>query len=61
MHSWMTATLAFLNDEDGASAVEYSILGALIIAVCIVILAIFGRQVRGAFQNFYDLFMSVIS
>jgi Flp pilus assembly pilin Flp len=61
MNGWREAAATFIHEEDGASTVEYSILAALIIGVCIVIIAIFGNQVRGAFQNFYDLFMSVIS
>ncbi len=61
MPDWRDTVATFVHDERGASSVEYSILGALIIAICVVILAIFGRQVRGAFQSFYDLFMSVIN
>jgi len=46
----------FLADEEGASAVEYAVLVALIIAVAIAIIAILGLQVNNAFSSFVSLF-----
>jgi pilus assembly protein Flp/PilA len=47
---------AFLVKEEGASAVEYAVLAALIIAVAVVIIAVLGHQVENAFHTFVDIF-----
>lgn len=40
--------------EDGATVVEYGVLVALVIAVCIAIIIILGGQIQGGFQMFSD-------
>lgn len=41
----------FIRDEEGATAVEYGVLIALIIAVCIIVIAAIGTQVNEAFSK----------
>ena len=41
----------FIKDEEGATAVEYGVLIALIIAVCIIVIAAIGSQVNQAFSK----------
>lgn len=41
----------FINEEEGATAVEYGVLIALIIAVCIVIIQSLGTKVNTAFTK----------
>lgn len=48
----------FLRDEEGASAVEYGVLVALIIVVCIAAIAIIGTQLNIAFQTVADCLKS---
>jgi pilus assembly protein Flp/PilA len=38
------------RDEEGATAVEYGVLVALIIAACVVIIAALGGQIKAAFN-----------
>ena len=40
-----------LEDDDGATMVEYGIMVALIAAVCIVLIATLGGQVSNAFTS----------
>jgi len=42
------------RDEEGATAVEYGVLVALIIAACVVIIAVLGGQINAAFQAVSD-------
>lgn len=44
----------FLRDEEGATAVEYGVMVALIIAVCIAIVALIGTEIAAAFQTVLD-------
>lgn len=44
-------TKRFIADEEGATAVEYGVLIALIIAACIIIIAALGRQINTGFTN----------
>lgn len=39
------------QNEEGATAVEYGVLIALIIAVCVVIIGVLGGQVSDAFDS----------
>jgi len=39
------------QDEEGATAVEYGVLVALIIAICVVIIQVLGNQISDAFQS----------
>jgi len=48
--------LRLLKDEDGAAVVEYGVLIALIIAVCILIITAVGTKTNGAFQKFNSRF-----
>ena len=51
----MKAILEFVKtlwrDEEGASAVEYGVLVALIIAACVIVINALGTQVNTAFQS----------
>jgi pilus assembly protein Flp/PilA len=42
------------RDEEGATAVEYGVLVALIIAACVAIIAVLGGQINDAFQAVSD-------
>lgn len=44
----------FINDESGATMVEYAILVALIAVAAIVIILAVGQQVNNAFQKVSD-------
>lgn len=41
----------FLQDEEGATAVEYGVMVALIIAVCIAVVKVVGEKVNNAFEK----------
>lgn len=41
----------FLKDEEGATAVEYGVLIALIIAVCIIVISVIGTKIESAFEK----------
>jgi len=41
----------FLRDEDGPTAVEYAVMLALIIVVCITAVSTLGSNARGTFSN----------
>jgi pilus assembly protein Flp/PilA len=45
---------AELRNEDGATAVEYGIMVALIAAVIVAVVGILGGQVQAAFQTVVD-------
>ena len=40
--------------EEGQAAVEYGVLVALIIAICVVVITTLGKDVSGAFQSVVD-------
>lgn len=40
-----------LLDEEGATAVEYGVLVALIIAVCVVVIQVLGEKINNAFEK----------
>jgi Flp pilus assembly pilin Flp len=42
------------NREEGQAAVEYGVLVALIIAVCVAVIGLLGTAVRDAFQSVVD-------
>ena len=44
-------TTALWRDEEGASAVEYGVLVALIIAACVIVIGTVGEKVNVAFDN----------
>jgi len=41
----------FLNDESGPTAVEYAVMLALIIVVCLAAISFLGRQASGTFSS----------
>ncbi|PLX77413.1 MAG: Flp family type IVb pilin [Desulfuromonas sp.] len=44
----------FFRDEEGATAVEYGVMVALIIAAVVAIVAILGTQIQEGFQDVSD-------
>ena len=52
MRSPRTSAHRLLKDENGASVVEYGVLIALIIAVCIVAIILLGDKVNLGFESF---------
>jgi len=45
----MEKLLKFFKDEEGATAVEYGVLVALIIAILVVVIALLGNKILNAF------------
>ena len=43
--------IAFLNDENGPTAVEYAVMVAFIIVVSIAVITTLGTKVSGTFSN----------
>jgi len=50
----MKKLINFFKDEEGATAVEYGLLVALIAAIIVGIVGTLGKQVSNAFQNVSD-------
>jgi pilus assembly protein Flp/PilA len=46
-----TACVEFLTKEDGPTAVEYAVMLALIIVVCIAAISVLGSNASGTFNN----------
>jgi len=44
-------TLAFLRDEDGPTAVEYAVMLALIVVVCIAAISVLGSNANNTFNE----------
>jgi pilus assembly protein Flp/PilA len=44
----------FIQEEEGATAVEYAVMIVLIIVACIVVVGVLGGKVNDAFQNVVD-------
>jgi pilus assembly protein Flp/PilA len=51
MNRWMRKVVQFLKKEDGPTAVEYAVMLALIIVVCLVAITTLGQQVNNTFSN----------
>ena len=51
MNRWMQKVVTFLKQEDGPTAVEYAVMLALIIVVCLVAITTLGQQVNNTFSN----------
>jgi pilus assembly protein Flp/PilA len=51
MRQWFTKVQRFLRDEDGPTAVEYAVMLALIIVVCIAAISTMGSNARNTFSN----------
>ena len=51
MKNYLQKAKAFIQDEDGASAVEYGLLVALIAAVIVTTVGLLGGKVNTAFET----------
>ena len=51
MKQWLERAVRFLRAEDGPTAVEYAVMLALIIVVCIVAITALGSNASGTFSN----------
>ncbi|MGL4550920.1 MAG: Flp family type IVb pilin [Gemmataceae bacterium] len=51
MTKWLTTLKAFLEDEDGPTAVEYAVMLALIVVVCIAAITTLGNNANSTFSN----------
>ncbi len=53
--SWFARPLLrFLRDENGATAIEYALMLALIFVVCVSAIQTFGKTTRNTFQHSVD-------
>ena len=50
-YGWMTAQMSELNDEEGATAVEYGLMVALIAAIIVGVVALLGPEIKTAFPS----------
>jgi pilus assembly protein Flp/PilA len=51
MKKWMATIGSFLKREDGPTAVEYAVMLALIIVVCIAAISTLGSNASNTFSN----------
>ena len=51
MNTWFASLERFLRDEDGPTAVEYAVMLALIIVVCITAITALGTNASSTFAN----------
>lgn len=51
MNKWIARAARFLRDEDGPTAVEYAVMLALIIVVCIAAITTLGSNANATFSN----------
>jgi pilus assembly protein Flp/PilA len=51
MSQWLASVRRFLRDEDGPTAVEYAVMLALIIVVCITAITTLGTNASATFSN----------
>jgi pilus assembly protein Flp/PilA len=51
MRKWSVAVVRFLKNEDGPTAVEYAVMLALIIVVCLGAITTLGQNANGTFKN----------
>ena len=51
MSKWITRVAGFLRDEDGPTAVEYAVMLALIIVVCVAAITTLGSNANNTFSN----------
>lgn len=54
MKRLLSSVTNFIREEDGATAIEYSILASLIAAAIVVVVVLVGQQVSAEFQKFLD-------
>jgi len=51
MKQWLATLRRFLRDEDGPTAVEYAVMLALIVVVCITAITALGTNANATFSN----------
>ncbi len=51
MRLWLDRAIRFVNSEDGPTAVEYAVMLALIIVVCVAAISALGSNATGTFSN----------
>ena len=51
MRKWYDSLLHFLAAQDGPTAVEYAVMLALIVVVCITAITTLGKNANGTFNN----------
>ena len=51
MKNWVAKIKNFLASEDGPTAVEYAVMLALIVVVCIAAITTLGNNANGVFNN----------
>ena len=51
MRQWLHKAARFLRAEDGPTAVEYAVMLALIIVVCIAAISVLGSNANGTFTR----------
>ncbi len=51
MTKWMATAIRFLREEDGPTAVEYAVMLALIVVVCIASITTLGSNAKNTFSN----------
>jgi len=51
MKQWFTSLQRFLRNEDGPTAVEYAVMLALIVVVCIAAITTLGTNASSTFSN----------
>ena len=51
MRHWCAAVVRFIEREDGPTAVEYAVMLALIIVVCLAAITTLGQNANGTFNN----------
>ena len=54
MRSFLSAVKDFIAAEDGPTAVEYAVMLALIIVVCIAVIGTLGNAAKDKFQTVAD-------
>ena len=53
MRNWCAAVIRFIEREDGPTAVEYAVMLALIIVVCLAAITTLGQNANGTFNNVF--------
>ncbi len=51
MRTWVRSSIEFLRREDGPTAVEYAVMLALIVVVCIAAITTIGSNVNAVYSN----------
>ena len=51
---WVVGQMHELNNERGATAVEYGLMVALIAAIIVAVVGLLGQEIRAAFQTVLD-------